>query len=310
MTWNGWAGACVAGALLWGLAASGLAVAETAGGDQAENQRLESILRAQHPQFGDVPVPTAGATLHLGKQYYFLTADEAKQVLKEWGNPPEMTEGVLGMVFPAGRTFLDDGGWGGVITYEPAGYISDKDADKTDYAKYVDEVRKGEDAENERRKKAGFSSTHLVGWAQPPSYDKARHYMIWARDVRFGDDPEDSLNYDVRVLGRRGYLSVNVVSKMSALPQIRKDAAQLAAVTSFDPGGAYTDYQPSSDKTAGYGVAGLVAAGLGLAAAKKFGLLALLAVFGKKIAIVVAAAFAAVVSRFKKLFKKTPSTPA
>jgi uncharacterized membrane-anchored protein len=151
---------------------------------------------------------------------------------------------------------------------------------------------------------------HLIGWAQPPAYDKAHHYLVWARDIRFGAEDEDTLNYDVRVLGRRGVLSVNVVSGMSQLAQIRADAAKLAAAATFDPGSAYADYKPGTDHKAEYGIAGLVAAGLGLAAAKKLGLLALIAVFGKKLVVVIAAAFAWLATRFKRLLRKEPSAPA
>jgi uncharacterized membrane-anchored protein len=273
------------------------------GSDAAEAQRLNGIVQSQHRRSGDVAVPGAEATLHLGSKYYFLDAADSKQVLKEWGNPPSAADGVLGMVFPAGKSFLDDT-WAGVITYEQSGYVSDEDADKVDYQKYVDEAHKGEDAENEQRKKDGFSSVHLVGWAQPPTYDRAHHYLIWAQDIKFGGAEEDTLNYDIRVLGRRGVLSVNAVSTMGKLPEIRPQAEDLAGAAQFNPGSAYADYQPNVDHKAEYGVAGLVAAGLGLAAAKKFGLLALFAVFGKKIAVFVAVAFAALAARVKSIFKR------
>jgi uncharacterized membrane-anchored protein len=306
----GLAATAMAGALAFGSLASAAWAADGQPSEAAEEQRLMGILQAQHRQTGDVRIPEANVTLHLGTRYYFLKKDEAKQVLKEWGNPPDRSAGVLGLVFPAGATFLDRDGWGGVVTYEPAGFISDKDADHADYQQLIDQVHKGEDADNAERKKAGFPSAHLVGWAQPPSYDKAHHFMIWARDIHFGDEPEDTLNYDVRVLGRRGFLSVNFVSTIKDLPQIRTDAAQLASLAAFDAGSAYTDYAPGSDKTAEYGVAGMVAAGLGLAAAKKLGLLALIAVFAKKGVVLIAAAFAALVARVKRLFKKDPSATA
>jgi uncharacterized membrane-anchored protein len=303
------AGMAFAGVLVCGAFAGAALAGDAQASDPAESQRLEGVLRSQHPQWGDVSVPTANATLHLGKRYYFLKADEAKQVLTEWGNPPASAEGVLGLVFPAGTTFLDRG-WAGVITYEQAGYVNDEDADQADYQKLLDEMHKGEDAENAERKRSGFHSVHLVGWAQPPSYDKARHQMIWAQDLQFGGVDHHTLNYDVRVLGRRGYLSVNVVTSMDQLAEVRPAAAQLASAVSFDPGSTYADYDPGHDKKAEYGMMGLVAAGLGLAAAKKLGLLAAILVFAKKGVVLILAAGAAVVARVKRLFKKEPSAPA
>lgn len=214
------------------------------------------------------------------------------------------------MVLPAGTTFLDRDGWAGVITYAPSGFVSDQGADNADYAKLLEQAREGEAEDNAERKKQGFRPAHLVGWAEPPSYDKAHHYMIWARDIRFEGDAPDTLNYDVRVLGRRGVLSLNVLSSMDKLAEIRPAAAQLAAVATFDPGAAYGDYQPGGDKKAEYGVAGLVAAGIGVAAAQKFGLLAVIALFAKKLIVLIAAGGAALAARFKRLFGKKASAPA
>ena len=302
----------VLAALVASAATASLAWGEDAQSDNdAESRRLMAIVHAEHPQTGDVAIPAASVTLHLGRRYYFLGADEAKRVLKEWGNPPDAAEGVLGMVFPAGSTPFDQDEWGGVITYEPVGYISDRDANKTDYQKYVEEAHAGEDADNAERKKAGFGAVHLVGWAQPPSYDKTNHTMIWARDLQFADHRDgDTLNYAVRVLGRRGYLSINVVTAMSELARIRPEAAGLAAATSFHPGSAYADFQPDADKQAAYGVAGLVAAGVGVAAAQKLGVLAAVALFAKKFIAVIVAAGAALAARAKRLFKKGPDAPA
>jgi uncharacterized membrane-anchored protein len=280
---------------------------------QAELDRLQGVLDSQHPQFGDVRLSGPGVTLHLGKRFYFLDAAEAKQVLKEWGNPPSSMDGVLGIVFPAGKQFLDDDAWGAVVTFDPSGYVSDKDVDKVDYDKMIADAQAAEKDENAELEKKGFRTSHLVGWAQPPSYDRTRHTLIWARDIKFAGADDDSLNYDLRILGRKGVLSLNLVSTMPRLAQVRADAAQLAAAASFDKGDAYGDFQPDRDKAAEYGVAGLVAGGLGVAAAQKLGLFALLLVFAKKAFVLVAAGAAgawAWVRRRLGLAKRKPPAAA
>jgi uncharacterized membrane-anchored protein len=274
--------------------------------DKAEIARLKGILEAEHPQFGDVRLPGPDATLHLGRRYYFLGADEAKQVLKEWGNPPSAAEGVLGIIFPAGKTFVTDT-WGAVVTFEPSGFVTDKDADKADYDKLITDVQAGEAEDNAEMKKQGFPTSHLIGWAQPPSYDRQRHFLIWARDIKFSNATDDTLNYDLRILGRKGVLSLNLVSAMPKLAQVRADAAELAGDATFNPGSSYGDFK-SGDKTAAYGVAGLVAAGLGVAAAQKVGLLALIAVFAKKAIVLILAGFAGVAAWVRRLFGKGKST--
>lgn len=72
----------------------------------------------------------------------------------------------------------------------------------------------------------------------------------------------------MRHLGRHGVLSMNVISQMSKLTEVRQVAAHLAKTAEFDTGARYVDYQ-AGDKKAEYGLAGLVAAGLGVGAAKK-----------------------------------------
>jgi uncharacterized membrane-anchored protein len=285
------------------------AAAEPTAAEKAEFARLQAIVKSEHRVTGDVPLLGTGATLHLGTRYYFLGPAETKQVLKEWGNPPEAVDGVLGIVFPAGKTFVDDT-WGAVVTYENAGYVSDRDADKADYDKLIADIQRGEAEDNADRKKKGFVAGHLVGWAQPPTYDKARHLMIWARDIKFGAQTDDSLNYDVRLLGRKGYLSLNLVSTLSRLPAVRSDAAALAADAAFDPGSAYADYKAGSDKTADYGVAGLVAAGLGLAVAHKLGLLAVVALFAKKFIVLIGAALVGGAAWVRRLFNRDKPPPA
>ena len=258
--------------------------------EKAQIEKYKRILASLHPLHGDVAVPGAAATLHLGDAYYFLNAADAKRVLVEgWDNPPEAVDNTLGMVFPKDKTFVDDT-WGAVVTYQGDGYISDSDAKTADYSKLLQDMQSGEDDNNKARKDKGFEATHLVGWAQQPSYDPARHTVIWARDIQFGDKADHTLNYDVRELGRKGVLSLNIVDRMSHLEGIRPAAANLGAIAVFDPGSRYADYQTGVDKKAAYGIAGLVAAGAGVVLAQKLGLIGLALLFLKKGIVLVIAA--------------------
>lgn len=298
--------------ILGGLIAAILAMATVPAlaqdGPTAEQSALAASL---HPRQGVVDLPAAKARLNLGVAYDFLDAAEAKRVLVEgWGNPPGAAEGVLGMIFPHEKTFLDEGSWGAVITYEETFYVSDKEVAKSDYDKLLAEMRGGEEEVNTERKKSGFAPVHLVGWAEPPSYDKEHHNLIWARDIRFGDgDGVETLNYDVRHLGRSGVLSLNIVAEMAQLSSIREAAHGLAATAEFNPGSRYADHE-AGDRTAGYGLVGLVAAGAGLLAAKKLGLLAVILLFAKKGIVVIVAAGAAIANWGRKLLGRKAPAPA
>lgn len=258
--------------------------------------------KALHKKTGDVAIVQAGALLHLGTKYYFLDAVEAKRVLTEvWGNPSGEVSDVLGMVMPADKTVFDNS-WGAVITFKDSGYVTDDDADSADYNKILADMQSGEQENNAERVKAGYKAMHLVGWAQPPSYDKATHSLVWARELRLDGDPVSGLNYDVRVLGRKGVLSMNMLWDMPHLPDVRTAAGDLGKTATFTTGDTYAEYNSSTDKAAGYGLAGLVAGGVAIAAAKKLGFLGLILVFGKKFLVVFAIAGAAIAGFFKKLF--------
>lgn len=261
-----------------------------------------ALEKSLHPQSGDVRIPEAKAVLHLGDRYYFLPAAEAKRVLVEvWRNPPDAVNEVLGMVLEKDSTIFSNV-WGAVITYKETGYVSDKDAASEDYAKVLSEMQQGEAADNDERRKAGYPAMTLVGWAQAPSYDAASHSLIWARELATEGIQTNGLNYDVRLLGRTGVLSLNMVSDMGALADVRAAAQQFGKSATFESGATYADYNASTDHTAEYGLAGLVAGGGALAVAQKVGLFAILAKFGKVIIIGLIAFGAAILGFFRRLF--------
>lgn len=282
-----------------------LAAAPLAAQDAAPvgpDKEVRALLDSLHPVSGDVDIAEAEAVLRLGTDYYFLPADEARRILVEaWGNPPESAVNVLGMVFPAGKTFLDDT-WGAVITFEATGYVTDEDAASADYDALIAELQAGEEAANAERAKEGYPAVNLVGWAQQPTYDKATHSVIWAQNVRFEGSAENTLNYDVRLLGRRGVLSMNLVTTMAKLDETRVAANRFGSAAEFKAGARYADFQPGMDAEADYGVAGLVAAGMGAAAAKKLGLLGAILAFGKKFIVLILGAFAIAGNWVRKFF--------
>jgi uncharacterized membrane-anchored protein len=85
-----------------------------------------------------------------------------------------------------------------------------------------------------------------------------------------------SVNYNTRILGRRGYASLNLVTDPAKLDRYRPLATTLLGSVAFRPGARYEDFDDKTDKVAEYGLGGLVLAGAGLTAAKlvKIGLLA------------------------------------
>lgn len=285
------------------LAAAATPIAAEPAGDTSKE--LVDLAKTLKPQHGKIVLPAAKATLDIGTAYDFYGPEDAGKILtKIWGNPPESAEGVMGLVMKAGSSPVSDA-WGAVVSYEATGYVSDEDAAKTDYTELLDSMREGEAESNKQRKESGYPEIHLAGWAEQPGYDQANHSVVWARDLKFSDSQVDTLNYDVRSLGRGGVLSLNLVSSMPHLAEVKAAAHEFASHAAFDPGARYADFDPSLDKKAEYGIGGLVAAGAGVVVAKKLGLLALMLKFIKPLLIAVVAGFAAFKNKLKGLFGRT-----
>jgi uncharacterized membrane-anchored protein len=264
--------------------------------------QIEQVVKSLNPQRGKFPIPEASATLDLGETYDFYDKADARKILVDiWRNPPTSADNVLGLVMPAGASPLSDS-WGAVVTYEDTGFVSDDDAEDVDYGELLNKMQEGEAESNERRKSQGYPAIHLAGWAEAPKYDAATHSVVWAQDLAFDETPVHTLNYDVRTLGRKGVLSINFISGLNQLPSIREAAKTFTTHAAFDAGARYTDFDASTDKEAEYGIGGLVAAGVGVAVAKKLGFLAILLKFIKPILFAVVAGFALLRGRIAALF--------
>lgn len=226
-----------------------------------EEQAARALVASLQWRDGQVAVEQAQARLDLDANYRYLGADDARKVLEQlWGNPPD--ESVLGMVVPKGRGVLDDTGWAVVVTYSDEGYVSDEDAASIDYAELLQEMKDADKEINEARKEAGYGALQLVGWAEPPRYDAAAKKLYWAKELKSEGSEHNTVNYDIRVLGRRGYLSLNAVARMQELPEVKAGMQQLLPMVAFDPGARYADYDQGTDKVAAYGLAALIGGGI------------------------------------------------
>ncbi|MES3022615.1 MAG: DUF2167 domain-containing protein [Pseudomonadota bacterium] len=234
----------------------------------------EQFLAKMNFQEGKINLGGGVATLDLPATFRYLSpADTERLLVDGWGNMPGNT--TLGMIVPAGVSPLSDAGWGVIVTFDKDGHVKDDDADSIKYDELLKTMQEESVASNAERKKAGYGSMTLVGWAEKPSYDKASHKLFWAKELKTGDDPQNSLNYNIRVLGREGVLVLNAVAGMNQIDTIRKEMKHVTAFTEFTPGNRYADFNEKTDRVAEYGIAALVAGGV----AAKLGLFAKLFAF-------------------------------
>jgi uncharacterized membrane-anchored protein len=228
-------------------------------------------------QTGKINLPNGIASLNLPESFVYLNPADAERVLSEaWGNPPNDLS--LGMIFPAGINPVDAAAWGVVITYDEDGHVNDEDANSINYDDLLKENKEAMDEDNVERKKQGYDALTLVGWAEKPSYDATSHKLYWAKELAVENLTEHTLNYNIRVLGRKGVLVLNAISGMNQIGTIKTEMQKVIAFTDFSAGNTYGDFDSGTDKTAEYGIAALVAGG----AAAKLGL------FGKLFAVILA----------------------
>ncbi len=105
----------------------------------------------------------------------------------------------------------------------------------------------------------------ISGWSQKPFYDDQTKNLTWGLIV--SSPSGSSINYESRVLGRRGYLNANMVlseaNVAKSVPEFRKILGGIA----YKPGDTYGEFK-SGDKVAEYGLLGLASGGLAIAAVK------------------------------------------
>jgi uncharacterized membrane-anchored protein len=247
---------------------------------------------------GDIDLLNGLVTLRVPENFYYLDPKDSETILTEvWGNPPGSGADTLGMLFPEGSTPFDDGSWGVTIEYEDDGNVSDEDADSIDYADLLADMQESTREASKQRIAQGYEAIELIGWAAEPYYDKVSHKLHWAKELKFGDDANHTLNYNIRVLGREGVLVLNFIAGMEQKAVIDENLDSVLALAEFNQGSRYEDFNPELDKVAAYGIGALVAGKL----AAKAGLFAAALVLLKKFGIFIVIGLGAL---FGKLFKR------
>lgn len=246
--------------------------------DSAQYISPEEFVASLEFKTGRVVLGNNLATLNLPDSLVFLDGDNAQRLLVDgWGNPPDDVS-PLGMILPADVSPLAEESWGVTVEYEASGYVSDEDAADIDYSDMLKDMQADMREANTWREENGYEPVQLVGWAAAPHYDAEGKKLHWAKELKFGDSEANTLNYNIRVLGRKGVLVLNFVANMDQLAEIEASVPAVLAATEFNPGQRYAEFDPDLDTVAAYGLGALVAGKV----AAKTGLLALLLVLLKK----------------------------
>lgn len=231
--------------------------------------------------------------LNLPEGYLFAGAEDTYKLMEHIGNIPSKED--IGVVLPNNRKK----DWMVIFSYDPIGYVKDEDADSIDSAGILQSIKEATEESNKQRESHGVSPLHVTNWQEAPHYDPTTHNLVWA--IAATDEDGNIVNYNTRKLGRYGVTSINLVTKLENLAQLKPELEKLIANYTYIPGKQYTDFVPGQDRVAEIGLAALIAGGVGASVAKT-GILAkillILAASFKKLWILLVVGFGFLKSRF------------
>lgn len=221
--------------------------------------RLDSIEKTIQYQSGAVKLDNGDARLNIPQGFKFINPKQSRYILEDlWQNVPD--ESVLGMIVSDSfRINSIANSWVFVITYDPMGYVKDDDADDINYDELLDDLREGQEKANVERTKLGYEAIKIVGWASKPFYDKKNKVLHWAKELSVEGNEDNTLNYDVRILGRKGVLSMNAIAGIGQTEEVKKYIPAILKMASFNNGHTYSEFNPDVDEVAAWTIGGLVA---------------------------------------------------
>jgi len=256
-------------------------------------------LRALHWVAGPTTVSVAGnSTLTVPDGYVFLDAANTSKFEELNENVPSGKE-----VMVAPRSLQ----WTAYLLFEDSGYV--KDDEKIDAPALLKVLQDGTERQNEERRRRGWRTLHVTGWAITPAYNTSTKRLEWATDLK-ADDGE-GVNFFTKILGRRGVTSVVLATSPERTTASVAELDKVLTGYQFTSGETYSSWRPG-DKVAEYGLAGLIVGGAAAAAAKTGlfkGLFKVILAGAAALWKVILAGVAVVVGAFRSLFKRKSTTP-
>lgn len=262
-------------------------------------EQLEIMMQLQadsiHGRTGVIHLESANCTLNVPEGFVFLDESDSRHLLVDyWNNSTDRVKDIIGTMVSRDAGIFYEVETAYVISYDPAGYVSDKDAISIDYDELLKSMQ-DEVAEENKTNPTG-QQWELLGWAWHPTYNNQKKVLAWAKHYRI-DGEQEVINYDVRVLGKAGFMVITAVASPEAKDQLMADNDVIINSVNYDNGFRYSDFDAKTDHVAEWTIGGLIA-GKVLA---KAGVWAFLAKFSKAIIIIVIGFFAAIWKGLAKL---------
>jgi uncharacterized membrane-anchored protein len=279
-------------ALLLGAARVGLA-------QDSEDNAFSKIPWEPGPVLGELG---AEARVAVPDDCAFTGADGTRQFMELNQNPVSGIERgtVLCRILDAnGET---ESTWFAVFEFDDSGYVKDDEKSSLDADAILASLKEGNEHGNRERKKRGWEAIYLDGWQDAPHYDEQTKNLTWATRLH-GEDNAQVLNHSVRLLGRGGVMSVDLVVSPEYYQQALPVFNGVIGKFEYKSGHTYAEWR-EGDKIAAYGLTALVAGGAGAVLAKT----GLLQKFGKAIVLALVAGVAAIRKFFFGKGKDAPAS--
>jgi uncharacterized membrane-anchored protein len=245
-------------------------------------ENFEGVNWQKGPSVGDLGTT---AQVKVPEGYLFVGAKDTRTIMEANHNP--ITGREMGFVAPAGEE------WFAVFEFDDVGYVKDDEKDSLDANALLQSIKDGTAHGNEERIKRGWPTMTILGWQTPPRYNDITHNLEWAINAESAGAPV--INHNTRVLGRGGVMEVTLVTDPTTLAETLPKFKAMLEGFQFRQGHKYAEFR-AGDKTAAYGLTGLIVGG-GAAVALKSGAF-------KGLWKIIAAGAAGVAALAKKLFSR------
>ncbi|MFM0005076.1 DUF2167 domain-containing protein [Paraburkholderia dipogonis] len=213
----------------------------------ASPQYLTSVIGSLHWIQGPKLVTIDGkATFAVPARFVFLGREDTDKLMELLQNPIERQYYLFSPI---------DFSWYGLISYAETGHISEHDVLNAN--ELLEKIRLSTEASNKRRDATGWGRVVISGWRQLPSFDSLTKKLEWAVSALDADHVAVT-NFNTRILGRTGILSVDLVADESQFETAVLDFRAAMKSLRFVAGQKYEDYR-QGDQMASYGMSQLVA---------------------------------------------------
>ena len=224
------------------------------------------------------------AEIKVPSGYIFAGSRDTIKLMEAMENTTDGTE--LGFLAPQNLE------WFVVFDFDGMGYVSDEEKDDLDADLILDSLKEAQIQGNMERRRRGWPTMEIVGWHKKPFYNQTTHNVEWAARAR-NEDGSYVVNYNARILGRKGVMSATLVAEPSQINSFLPSYQRCIDGFDYKAGEKYSEWK-EGDKVAEWGLVGLITGGAVAVAAKS----GFLAKFWKVLII----PFIAVGVFFKKIF--------